>query len=80
MITFRPSATPFAADIGIRHAALPRPQPPGLDLWGLLAFWLERSHQREALREVAELSPHLLDDIGLTRAEAIAEADKPFWR
>ena len=39
--------------------------------------WLERSRQRRALRE---LNDHMLRDIGLTRADAWAEADKRFWR
>ncbi|MGH6903812.1 MAG: DUF1127 domain-containing protein [Geminicoccaceae bacterium] len=29
---------------------------------------------------MAQLSDHMLRDIGLTRADAWAEADKPFWR
>jgi uncharacterized protein YjiS (DUF1127 family) len=39
--------------------------------------WLERSRQR---RQLARLSDHMLRDIGLTRADAWAEAEKPFWR
>jgi uncharacterized protein YjiS (DUF1127 family) len=42
---------------------------------GLL--WLERARQRRQLRE---LSDHMLRDIGLTRADAWAESEKPFWR
>ena len=37
----------------------------------------ERSAQRRAL---AELDDERLRDIGLTRAQAQAEAGKPFWR
>ena len=40
-------------------------------------IWLERARQR---RQLAELSDHMLRDIGLTRADAWAESDKPFWR
>jgi uncharacterized protein YjiS (DUF1127 family) len=39
--------------------------------------WLERSRQR---RQLGELNDHMLRDIGLTRADAWAEVDKPFWR
>jgi uncharacterized protein YjiS (DUF1127 family) len=40
-----------------------------------------RSRQRRALREIAERSDfHLLKDIGVSQAEALREADKPFWR
>jgi uncharacterized protein YjiS (DUF1127 family) len=40
-------------------------------------IWLERARQRRQLRE---LSDHMLRDIGLTRADAWAECEKPFWR
>jgi uncharacterized protein YjiS (DUF1127 family) len=39
--------------------------------------WLERSRQR---RQLGELNDYMLRDIGITRAEAWFEADKPFWR
>ena len=42
----------------------------------LLRTWFERDRQR---RQLAELSDHLLRDIGVTRAEAMREAAKPFW-
>ncbi len=41
--------------------------------------WLDRRHQRAALREIAD-DPHLLKDLGLSREEALREAAKPFWR
>jgi uncharacterized protein YjiS (DUF1127 family) len=39
--------------------------------------WLERVHQR---RHLAQLSDHMLKDIGLTRGDVEAELAKPFWR
>ena len=44
--------------------------------------WLdgaERRHQRADLRAIAD-DPHLLADLGLTREEALEQADLPFWR
>jgi len=41
--------------------------------------WFDRQHQRTALRELAD-DPHLLDDLGLSREQALHEAAKPFWR
>lgn len=41
--------------------------------------WLDRPFQRIALRDIAD-DPHLLRDIGLTRDEALREAEKRFWR
>jgi uncharacterized protein YjiS (DUF1127 family) len=38
--------------------------------------WTDRARQR---RQLTALSDHMLRDIGLTRADAWAEADKPFW-
>ena len=40
-------------------------------------MWAERAHQR---RRLGELNEHMLRDIGLTRADAWAESEKPFWR
>jgi uncharacterized protein YjiS (DUF1127 family) len=45
---------------------------------GWLGLWA-RQRQRAALRELAD-DPHRLDDLGLTRQQALEEADKPFWR
>lgn len=39
--------------------------------------WHARARQR---RHLAELSPRLLDDLGLDVQEARNEAAKPFWR
>jgi uncharacterized protein YjiS (DUF1127 family) len=38
-----------------------------------------RHGQRRALHDLAD-DPHLLADIGVTREQALEEADKPFWR
>jgi uncharacterized protein YjiS (DUF1127 family) len=43
----------------------------------LLALWRRRSRGRQQL---ARLDARLLRDIGVTRSEAAAECDKPFWR
>ena len=40
--------------------------------------WDERRRQRAALRDIAD-DPYLLHDLGLTREEALDEANKPFW-
>jgi uncharacterized protein YjiS (DUF1127 family) len=39
--------------------------------------WLDRVHQR---RHLAQLSDHMLKDVGLTRADVEAETSKPFWQ
>ncbi|MCA6113439.1 DUF1127 domain-containing protein [Bradyrhizobium sp. WSM 1738] len=41
--------------------------------------WIDRRLQRIALHEIAD-DPHLLNDLGLTRDQALREAAKPFWR
>jgi uncharacterized protein YjiS (DUF1127 family) len=45
---------------------------------GWLGLWA-RQRQRQALRELAD-DQHRLNDLGLTRQQALEEADKPFWR
>lgn len=46
-------------------------------LWQTLRCWSERASQRRAL---AGLDDRMLHDIGLSRATALNEAEKPFWR
>lgn len=43
----------------------------------LIALWIERARQRQAL---ADLDDRLLGDIGITRKAATGECAKPFWR
>jgi uncharacterized protein YjiS (DUF1127 family) len=45
--------------------------------FALIARWIGRARKREAL---AALDDHSLRDIGITRVEAVREAEKPFWR
>jgi uncharacterized protein YjiS (DUF1127 family) len=45
-----------------------------------LGLWMDRSRQRKQLGELAELNDYLLKDIGVSREEAMREAEKPFWR
>lgn len=40
-------------------------------------IWFARYRQRQQLRQLSEFA---LKDIGVTRADALQEADKPFWR
>jgi uncharacterized protein YjiS (DUF1127 family) len=42
-----------------------------------IALWQERSRGR---RQLLMLDEHVLRDIGITRLQAEAEANKPFWR
>jgi uncharacterized protein YjiS (DUF1127 family) len=43
----------------------------------LILSWHERARQRHHLEY---LSDHMLRDIGLTRADVLAEVTKPFWQ
>jgi len=40
--------------------------------------WSERNRQRAALRDLAD-DQHLLNDLGLTRQQALDEANRPIW-
>ena len=44
--------------------------------WDAIRLWRERARQRMHL---AEMSPEMLEDVGISRAAARAEAGKPFW-
>lgn len=57
------------------HAAARRDR--AVRLADLLLGWIDRARERRAL---AGLDDRMLADIGASRAQAEAEADKPFWR
>ena len=41
--------------------------------------WADRARERDALRALAD-NKHLLNDIGLSRDQALGEADRLFWQ
>jgi len=45
----------------------------------IFATWCVRSAERRVLRELAQ-EPRLLNDVGLSREQALREASKLFWR
>jgi uncharacterized protein YjiS (DUF1127 family) len=47
--------------------------------WRVIQQWAERRTQRHALLALAD-QKHLLADIGLTRAQVVREAARPFWQ
>ncbi len=48
-----------------------------LAMWETVTIWRNRAHQR---RQLLEMETRILKDLGLTRMDAIQEAEKPFWR
>ena len=44
--------------------------------WVVIRLWRERARQR---RDLAEMSPDILRDIGVSPKAARAEAARPFW-
>jgi uncharacterized protein YjiS (DUF1127 family) len=61
---------------------LARRRAGDLALWlrraaDLLLIWHERARQR---RQLTSLNDRMLRDLGLTRADVMAETSKPFWR
>jgi uncharacterized protein YjiS (DUF1127 family) len=55
---------------------LSRPAPASQSLLARLLGWREEARQKARLRL---LDDRLLSDIGVTRAQAEAEADRPAW-
>jgi uncharacterized protein YjiS (DUF1127 family) len=49
-------------------------------LRSIVATWSERIRFRWKLEQLAKESPHLIDDIGLTRGQVEAEIVKRFWQ
>lgn len=50
-------------------------------LQSMIAAWREQTRFRWDLKRMSQASPHLIDDIGLTKREADEEIAKlPFWQ
>jgi uncharacterized protein YjiS (DUF1127 family) len=67
---------------GLKSAAqalpsLPSPAQVLARLANVLAVWERRARERKAL---AEMSNHMLKDLGISRLDAQREAQKAFWR
>ena len=60
-----------------RHATVAATSATVLErTWATLGLWRERARER---RHLAEMTPQMLNDIGISRAAARAEAARPFW-
>ncbi|WP_227367498.1 DUF1127 domain-containing protein [Halomonas sp. M20] len=46
----------------------------------LFARLREYQHRRYSRQQLLELELHQLKDIGLSRADAVREGSKPFWK
>ncbi len=67
-------ATPAGpADLSRRHCSL-------ATLRSTIATWSERKRFRWELERMSKASPHLIDDIGLTKRQVEAEIAKRFWQ
>jgi uncharacterized protein YjiS (DUF1127 family) len=61
------------AEVSRRRYSLPT-------LRSIIATWDERMRFRRELEQRSKDSPHLIDDIGLTKRQAEAEIAKRFWQ
>ena len=66
-----PGAIPAAGSLDIRPGSLV------VRVFGALLDWNDRYRQRLHL---GQLDDRMLRDIGLSRADALSEHEKPFWR
>jgi uncharacterized protein YjiS (DUF1127 family) len=48
--------------------------------FGLFRVWRERWRYRKELARLFIVGPYMINDIGLTLDQALAEVDRPFWR
>ena len=76
---FTPTAIPITVP-AIRFVSVDWPALPWREfvrtIWFRALHFAEQRNQRLALRD---LDDRLLADIGVSRADALAEARKPFW-
>ena len=70
---------PFGAAAGLRVTGEKNCLGPISRCHRILAHWLARRRTRIALCDIP-YDDHLLKDIGVSRGDALREADKPFWR
>jgi uncharacterized protein YjiS (DUF1127 family) len=61
---------------GAANLRLAAPRAVLVGIIQTLLRWQERSAQR---RQLLELDAHMLKDIGISRADAVREAKRPFW-
>lgn len=62
-----------------RDAVRPQRRSPGAAAQGLLAKVGASWRRRRSRNLLLQLDDYMLKDIGVTRAEAQLEANKPFW-
>lgn len=48
--------------------------------FGLFRVWRERWRYRKELARLSIVGPYMINDIGLTFDQALAEIDRRFWR
>jgi uncharacterized protein YjiS (DUF1127 family) len=65
----------IAGPFPLRRAAAIQPATPSLP-----RLWLRRLRERAEIRALLRQPDSVLADCGLTRAQARALADRPFWR
>ena len=64
----------------VRPAGVSR-RPYGLaTLRDIFVTWDMRKRFRRDLEQISKATPHLIDDIGLTKRQVEAEIVKPFWQ
>lgn len=77
------SQPPLAGNAGMRTSARPRGAELGRFLLGALARFAVMIHHlagiRRQRRALQRLDSRLLDDVGLSRDQAEAEARRPAW-
>lgn len=49
-------------------------------MFAKLLMRMEKVQQRRGMKKLLELDDRLLDDMGLTREQVMAEVEKPFWK
>ena len=72
--------TTLSLRILYRDAIRPQRRSPPVGIQNLLGKIGAAWHRRSSRNLLSQLDDYMLKDIGVTRAEAQLEANKPFWR
>jgi len=63
--------------LSLTQSAFTQPQTTVIKAMMTLQRWMDRHSER---KQLAQLDDHMLQDLGLTRHQALTEASKPFWK
>jgi uncharacterized protein YjiS (DUF1127 family) len=76
----KPESSYALPDFAARSITFVAPFHRIREIMPLMAELRRRNEYRADLKRLLKVGPHMIDDIGLGREEALRESEKPFWK